>query len=69
MVRQVDKVFHLEKLNPDDDKVIFHLVDYLVFNGMKDSNVDGLKNILPLNSEKRTTQGKKIQKSIIRPVD
>ncbi len=69
MVRQVDKVFHLQKLNPDDAKVIFHLVDYVVFNGLKDSNVDGLKNILLLDSEKRTTQGKKIQKSIIWPVD
>jgi predicted Holliday junction resolvase-like endonuclease len=69
MVKQVDKVFHPQKLNPDDAKVIFHPVDYVVFNGMKDSNVDGLKNILLLDSEKRTTEGKKIQKSIMKAVD
>lgn len=42
-MKQVDKVIHPQKLNPDDAKVIFHPVDYAVFNGMKDSNMDGLK--------------------------
>jgi predicted Holliday junction resolvase-like endonuclease len=44
-------------------------MDYVVFNGMKGSNVDGLKNILLLDSKKRTTVGKKIQKSIMKAVD
>jgi hypothetical protein len=47
----------------------YPLVDYVVFNGMKDSNVDGLKNILLHDSEKRTTEGKKIQKSIMKAVE
>lgn len=64
LVNEVDKVFHPQKLNPDDTKVIFYLVDYVVFNGMKDSNVDGLKNILLLDSEKRTIDSKQIQNSI-----
>lgn len=69
MVKQVDKVFHPQKLNPDDAKVIFHPVDYVVFNGMKDNKTEGLKNILLLDGEKRSTEGKKIQKSIMKAVD
>jgi hypothetical protein len=40
----------------------------VVFNGIKDSNVDGLKNILLLNIEKKT-KGKKIQERIIKAMD
>ena len=69
MVKQVDKVFHPQKLNPDDAKVIFHPVDYVVFNGMKDNKTEGLKNILLLEGKKRSTEGKKIQKSIMKAVD
>jgi predicted Holliday junction resolvase-like endonuclease len=69
MVKQSDNVFHPQKLNPDDAKVIFHPVDYVVFNGMKDNKTEGLKNILLLDGEKRSTEGKKIQKSIMKAVD
>lgn len=69
MVKQVDKVFHPQKLNPDDAKVIFHPVDYVVFNGMKENKTEGLDNIVLLDGEKRTTEGKKIQKSIMKAVD
>lgn len=34
-VRKVDKVFTPRRLNPDDAKVIFHPLDFLVFEGMK----------------------------------
>jgi predicted Holliday junction resolvase-like endonuclease len=33
MIKKVDKVFVPQKLNPDDAKVIFHPVDFVVFNG------------------------------------
>lgn len=69
MVKQVDKVFHPQKLNPDDAKVIFHPLDYVVFNGMKENKTEGLDNIILLDGEKRTTEGKKIQKSIMKAVD
>ena len=43
------------KTNPDDAKVIFHPVDFVVFNGMKaGSNGDALKSIILLDSEKKT---------------
>ncbi len=69
MVKEVDIVFHPQKLNPDDAKVIFHPVDYVVFNGMKENKTEGLDNILLLDGEKRTTEGKQIQKSIMKAVD
>jgi len=69
LVRRVDKVFHPQKLNPDDAKVIFHPVDYVVFNGMKDAGIEGLKNILILDGEKKSTEGKAIQKSIAKAID
>ena len=69
MVKQVDKVFHPQQLNPDDAKVIFHPVDYVVFNGMKENKTEGLDNIVLLDGEKRSTEGKKIQKSIMKAVD
>jgi hypothetical protein len=35
MMKDVDKVFHLQKPNPGDAKVIFYPMYYVVFNGMK----------------------------------
>jgi predicted Holliday junction resolvase-like endonuclease len=70
MIKKVDKVFVPQKLNPDDAKVIFHPVDFVVFNGMKaGSNGDALKSIILLDSEKKTTDQKRIQKSIIQSVE
>lgn len=69
MVKELDMVFHPQKLNPDDAKVIFHPLDYVVFNGMKENKTEGLDNILLLDGEKRTTEGKRIQKSIMKAVD
>jgi predicted Holliday junction resolvase-like endonuclease len=70
MIKKVDKVFLPQKLNPDDAKVIFHPVDFVVFNGMKaGSNGYALKNVVLLDSEKRSSEQKQIQKSIIQAID
>lgn len=70
MIKKVDKVFLPQKLNPDDAKVIFHPVDFVVFNGMKaGANGEALKSVVLLDSEKKTTQNKQIQKSIIQAID
>lgn len=70
LVKKVDKVFMPQKLNPDDAKVIFHPVDFVVFNGMKaGNNGDALKNIILLDGEKKTTELKQVQKSIIKAVE
>lgn len=70
LVKKVDTVFSPQKLNPDDAKVIFHPVDFVVFNGMKDaSNGDALQNIVLLDGEKKSAEGKKIQKSLSKAID
>lgn len=58
MVKKIDKIFQPLKLNPDDSKVIFHPVDFIVFNGMKTGQV---KNLILLdkaysNSDRRLQQ-------------
>lgn len=60
MVRKIDKIFHPLKLNPDDSKVIFHPVDYIVFNGMKTGQI---KNLILMDKAKGTTD-KRLQQSI-----
>ena len=70
MIKKVDKVFLPQKLNPDDAKVIFHPIDFVVFNGMKAAtNGDALKSVVLLDSEKRSSEQKQIQKSIIQAID
>jgi predicted Holliday junction resolvase-like endonuclease len=60
-VRKFDNVFKPKKLNADDSKVIFHPIDYIVFNGMKTGL---MKNIILMDREKNTSSEKQIQKSI-----
>lgn len=70
LTRKVDHIFTPMKLNPDDAKVIFHPVDFVVFNGMKSgANGDALKNLVLLDGQKKTTEGKQIQQSVRKAVD
>lgn len=70
LTRKVDHIFTPMKLNADDAKVIFHPVDFVVFNGMKAAaNGEGLKNILLLDGEKRSTEAKQIQQSLRKAVE
>jgi predicted Holliday junction resolvase-like endonuclease len=69
-VRKVDTVFAPRKLNPDEAKVIFHPVDFVVFNGMKTAtNGEGLRNLLLLDGQEKTTEGRAIQKSVATAVE
>jgi predicted Holliday junction resolvase-like endonuclease len=65
MVRKIDKIFHPLKLNPDDSKVIFHPVDYIVFNGMKTGQ---MKNLILMDKAKGNTD-KRLQQSIQKVVE
>ena len=47
-IKLLDPVFTPRKLNPDDAKVLFHPVDYVVFRGMK---VGRIKSILLLDRD------------------
>ncbi len=49
VIRKIDKVFTPRKLNPDDAKVVFHPIDYVVFNGMKTGET--IKNIFLLDRQ------------------
>ena len=54
------------KLNPDDAKVVFHPIDFLVFNGLKAKE---LKNLLILDSDNKPTDLKRIQDSVINVIE
>jgi predicted Holliday junction resolvase-like endonuclease len=60
-VKRLDPVFTPRKLNPDDAKVLFHPVDYIVFNGMKS---DCMKNVLLLDRAGTTKERTALQRSI-----
>jgi len=66
-VRKLDPVFAPRKLNPDDAKVIFHPIDYLVFKGM--NGEESIKRILLLAREARSSDRRGLQRSIEKVVD
>ncbi len=66
-VRKIDPIFTPRKLNPDDAKVIFHPIDYIVFNGMK--NAETIKNIVLLDRQTRQANQRSAQRSIERVIE
>jgi len=66
-VKKVDPIFTPRKLNPDDAKVIFHPIDYIVFNGMKEA--ESIKNIILLDRKEKGTDHRTLQRSIERVVE
>lgn len=64
-IKKVDRVFTPRKLNPDDAKVLFHPIDYVVFNGMKNNK---LKNILMLDRQSKSSDHRRLQNSIEKTV-
>lgn len=64
-IKQIDPVFTPRKLNPDDAKVLFHPVDYIVFNGMKSAS---LKNLLLLDRSAASKERMALQRSIEKTV-
>ena len=66
-VRKVDPIFTPRKLNPDDAKVIFHPIDYIVFNGMKAP--EPIKNIILLDRKEKGKDHRGLQRSIEKVVE
>jgi predicted Holliday junction resolvase-like endonuclease len=66
-IRKIDSIFTPRKLNPDDAKVIFHPIDYIVFNGMK--SPASMKNIVLLDRELKGTSHRSVQRSIERVIE
>ncbi|MBM3714105.1 MAG: hypothetical protein FJW56_11855 [Actinobacteria bacterium] len=67
IVKRIDPIFTPRKLNPDDAKVIFHPIDFLVFNGMKDA--DEIKNLIFLDRELKSKEQREVQSSIEKAVN
>ncbi len=66
-IRKIDRVFAPRRLNADDAKVLFHPVDYVVFNGL--CNSGDISRILFLDRETKTPKGRRLQRSIEKVLD
>lgn len=67
VIRRIDPVFTPRKLDPDDAKVIFHPIDYVVFNGMKKGS--SMRNIVLLDRQEKGKAHRSLQRSIERVVE
>ena len=65
-IKKVDRVFTPRKLNPDDAKVLFHPIDYVVFNGMKNNEI---KNLLLLDRQTKSADHRRLQNSIEKTIE
>jgi predicted Holliday junction resolvase-like endonuclease len=61
-------VFTPKGLSPDDAKVIFNPIDYIVFNGMN-GEAKTINNIVLLDRERTDKGSQKIQRSIEKAVE
>lgn len=66
-VRRVDRIFTPRRLDPDDAKVIFHPIDFVVFNGMRAG--DCIRNVLFLDRTAEGAEHRKVQRSIERVIE
>jgi len=66
-VRRIDPIFTPRHLNPDDAKVVFHPVDYVVFDGMKNS--DRIKSVVLLDRQAKLPDRHRLQRSIRKAVE
>lgn len=69
LVRKIDPIFRPLKLNPNDAKVVFHPVDFVVFNGMNNYNDKSIKNLILLDKNDKQGEYLKIQNSVDKAVD
>jgi len=67
VIRKIDPVFTPRRLNPDDAKVLFHPVDYVVFSGMKSAGP--MKQIVFLDRKTRAPDRRRLQRSIEKAIE
>lgn len=65
-VKKIDPVFSPRGLDAQDAKVLFHPVDYVVFNGIKSGP---LRNILLLDRQVSSSERLGLQRSIARVIE
>lgn len=68
-IRKIDRVFTPNLLEPDDAKVIFHPIDFVVFNGLTDKDRKPMKNIVLLDRQTADPAHRALQKSIEQAVE
>jgi predicted Holliday junction resolvase-like endonuclease len=68
VVKKFDPVFTPRRLNPDDAKVVFHPIDYLVFKGMKGAG-GFMRSILLLDRQGTSAAHRSTQRSIERVIE
>ncbi|MCW5827855.1 MAG: hypothetical protein KIT79_00935 [Deltaproteobacteria bacterium] len=66
-IRAVDRIFRPKRLNPDDAKVIFHPIDFVVFDGKTDKRVEKL--ILLDRRTRPSDEQRQAQKSVAQAVE
>lgn len=66
LVKRIDPVFSPRRLNPDDAKVLFHPIDYVVFNGMKAGVV---RNLILLDRKGATKERISLQNSVEKVIE
>lgn len=70
LVSKIDPIFSPLKLNPNDAKVIFHPVDFIVFKGMNNNlNITGIKEIILIDKTKKGKTNLTTQRSIEKAID
>jgi predicted Holliday junction resolvase-like endonuclease len=67
LMRKADPLFRPRRLDPDDAKVIFHPVDYLVFKGMK--SAPAISKLVFLDRKPGSREHRTLQKSIEKTVE
>jgi len=67
VIKRIDPIFAPRKLAADDAKVLFHPIDYVVFNGMNSEK--SIKDIVLLDKQTANSAHKKIQESIERTIN
>lgn len=66
-IKAVDRIFRPRRMNPNDAKVIFHPVDFVVFDGKTDNN---LKKLILLDRRERpSAEQRQAQKSVEQAVE
>jgi predicted Holliday junction resolvase-like endonuclease len=66
-VKRVDPVFTPRRLDPQDSKMLFHPLDFVVFNGLNSDN--GVKSIVMLDARPADRERAQLQKTIERTIE
>ena len=66
ITKKIDTIFTPNKYNPDDVKVMFHPVDFVIFNGMKEKDITDL---VLFDREVKQRNQKTLQKSVEKTVN